>query len=222
MLKVSIFLPDSTQITFESDGGELLHEILSIALWDLPRDLIQGPSTDYGPPASAPVEQTSALVEKRSNGELSAATTEPAPEPAPTMESPAIEYSVAPTLVTPQKRPGPSASNGNEPAASEMPPEFLSVEGRNDFVAFCKEANPMGDMRRVVVAAEGANRLLGMDSVDATELETLFGLAGWRLPHNFIQTLRNAARDKFRWLERVPGRAGKYSTTELGRSVTLS
>ena len=229
MLKVSIFLPNSTQITFESDGGELLHEIVSIALWDLPRDLIQGPSTDYGPPASGPVEQTSvpveqtsAPVEKRSNGELSAATTEPVPEPAPTMESPAIESSVAPTLVTPQKRPGPSASNGNEPATSEMPPEFLSVEGRNDFVAFCKEANPMGDMRRVVVAAEGASRHFGVDGVNAGDLIWLFDMAGWRRPGDFTQTLRNAARSKFGWLERIPGRSGRYAATQLGLSITLN
>ena len=73
----------------------------------------------------------------------------------------------------------------------------------------------------MVVAAEGANRLLGMDSVDSAELATLFSLAGWRLPHNFTQTLRNAARDKFRWLERVPGRSGQYSATDVGRAVTL-
>ena len=76
-------------------------------------------------------------------------------------------------------------------------------------------------MRRVVVATEGASRILGYLSVDAEDLAALFDLAGWRRPHNFTQTLRNAARDKFRWLERVPGRTGKYAATSLGRSVTL-
>ena len=75
-------------------------------------------------------------------------------------------------------------------------------------------------MRKVVVAAEGARRFLDMPSVDATNLAGLFDLAGWRTPHNFTQTLRNAARDKYRWLERVPGRSGRYSSTQLGRTVT--
>ena len=46
-------------------------------------------------------------------------------------------------------------------------------------------------------------------------------LAGWRRANSFTQTLRNAARSKFGWLERVPGRAGCYAPTDLGRSVTL-
>ena len=79
----------------------------------------------------------------------------------------------------------------------------------------------MGDMRRVVVAAEGASRILGMTSVDAEDLAGLFDLAGWRRAHNFTQTLRNAARDRFRWLERVPGRAGRYTVTDVGRSAIL-
>ena len=79
----------------------------------------------------------------------------------------------------------------------------------------------MGDMRMVVVAAEGAARFLSMDSVDAPELERLFGLAGWRSPHSFVQTLRNAARSKFRWLARLPGRSGRYTVTDLGRATTL-
>ncbi len=76
-------------------------------------------------------------------------------------------------------------------------------------------------MRKVVVAAEAAKRFLDMPSVDTTDLAVLFGLAGWRNPHNFTQTLRNAARDKYRWLERVPGRSGRYSATQLGRNVTM-
>lgn len=73
----------------------------------------------------------------------------------------------------------------------------------------------------VVVATEGASRFQSMDSVDAPDLERLFGLAGWRSPHSFIQTLRNAARSKFRWLERLPGRSGRYTVTDLGRATTL-
>ncbi|PKB72665.1 MAG: hypothetical protein BZY75_05840 [SAR202 cluster bacterium Io17-Chloro-G7] len=96
------------------------------------------------------------------------------------------------------------------------------VEAENQFARFCAAAAPLGDMRKVVVAAEGAKRFLGMPSVDITDLARLFKIAGWHSPHNFTQTLRNAARDKYRWLERVPGRSGRYSATELGRSVTMT
>ncbi len=94
-------------------------------------------------------------------------------------------------------------------------------EAADAFIKFCDSAHPMGDMRRVVVATEGAQQFLGMDSVGVEELAILFDLAGWRRPHDFTQTLRNAARDKFRWLERVPGRAGRYAATDLGREITL-
>ena len=86
---------------------------------------------------------------------------------------------------------------------------------------FCRAANPLGDMRRVVVAAEGASRYLAIDGVDAEVLGRLFDLAGWPRAHNFVQTLRNAARSKFGWLERVPGKAGHYTVTDLGRSTAL-
>ena len=76
-------------------------------------------------------------------------------------------------------------------------------------------------MRRVVVAAEGASRFFGSRSVDAGELGRLFDLAGWQRPHSFVQTLRNAARSKFRWLERMPGRSGYYTVTEVGRETAL-
>jgi hypothetical protein len=89
------------------------------------------------------------------------------------------------------------------------------------FIDFCRAANPLGDMRRVVVAAEGASRYLGIEGVDADELGRLFDLAAWPRAHNFVQTLRNAARSKFGWLERVPGRAGYYSVTDLGRATAL-
>lgn len=76
-------------------------------------------------------------------------------------------------------------------------------------------------MRKVVVAAEGAARHFSMKNVDAWELGHLFEIAGWAQPHSFPQALRNAARSKFRWLERVPGRAGRYSVTDEGRELVL-
>lgn len=115
-------------------------------------------------------------------------------------------------------------SSVRRPAAShrQKPPKGgAPAGGERAYAEFCRSANPLGDMRRVVVAAEGARRSLGLDSVDSADLERLFDLAGWRRPHSFVQTLRNAARGKFRWLERVPGRAGRYAATDLGRTVTL-
>ena len=75
--------------------------------------------------------------------------------------------------------------------------------------------------RKVVVAAEAANRYLNEDMVDCERLGELFDIVGWQQPHSFIQTLRNAARSKFRWLERVPGRSGKYMVTEVGRRTAF-
>ena len=98
----------------------------------------------------------------------------------------------------------------------------LSAAADLAFIQFCQSANPVGDMRKVVVAAEGASQFLEMPSVSAEDLEDLFDRVGWLQPHNFTQTLRNAARSKFRWLERVPGRAGQYTVTPLGREKTLS
>lgn len=114
---------------------------------------------------------------------------------------------------------GAGGSDGNDGALPVSTNGFPLAEA--EFVDFCRAANPLGDMRRVVVAAEGASRYLGMDGVDAEELGRLFDLAAWPRAHNFVQTLRNAARSKFGWLERVPGRAGYYSVTDLGRATAL-
>lgn len=130
--------------------------------------------------------------------------------------------------------PANGSSNANPPPAAPVPDAAPptstptptpAVEpatlDENDFVAFCHQVSPLGDMRRVVVAAEAADRYLGIASVDPDELARLFRLAGWPLPHNFVQTLRNAARSKFRWLERITGQSGHYRVTDTGRSIVL-
>ncbi|MSQ07674.1 MAG: hypothetical protein EXR46_10960 [Dehalococcoidia bacterium] len=115
-------------------------------------------------------------------------------------------------------------------ASNQESAAHLRVEGGRELTAdssaadssfsqFCRSANPLGDMRRVVAAAEGARRFLGMDDVDEETLGRLFDLAGWRRPHSFTQTLRNAGRSSYRWLERVPGRAGRYTVTPAGRAA---
>ncbi len=101
------------------------------------------------------------------------------------------------------------------------PTNLVPAVSEQAYMDFCRAANPLGDMRRVVVAAEGASRYLAMDGVDAEALARLFDLAGWPRAHNFVQTLRNAARSKFGWLERIPGKAGHYSVTDVGRSTAL-
>ena len=92
-------------------------------------------------------------------------------------------------------------------------------ESEDDFVQFCHSVNPLGDMRKVVVVVDAAERLLNLKGIDSEELGLLFDLIGWSHPHDFGQTLRNAARSKFRWLERMPGRTGRYGITQIGRSV---
>ena len=209
MVKVSISLPNNAQITFESEEAEVLREIVSLALRDLPRDLMQSPFPGTADGTAEAVTEKSTTIAATA---LAAATmTE---EPA----SPAVP--VSPPSATPS--PATVKSNdgaGNAPAA--MPPEFSSEIGRAAFTTFCRDAAPLGDMRRVVVAAEGASRHFGVDGVNAEELGWLFDLAGWRRPGNFTQTLRNAARSKFGWLERIPGRSGRYAATPLGLSKTL-
>ncbi len=246
MVKVSISLPNNTQITFESDEAEVLREIVSMALRDLPRDLMQASAPGNESTANESAEKSTSVA----GSALSAAAPPPEPKPepdiAPAIEAPAAEPAPEPApaaaLITapvavqePSGPPGPSGepsgdsgpSSGNNggnssgEAAAEIPAEFLSEQGRADFMAFCQETNPMGDMRRVVVAAEGANRHFGADGVNAEDLGWLFDMAGWRRPGNFTQTLRNAARSKFGWMERIPGRSGRYAATPLGLSKTL-
>ena len=205
MVKVSISLPNNAQITFESEEAEVLREIVSMALRDLPRDLMQSSSPDAV--GSATEKSTSVAATALA---AAAMTAEPA--------SPAVP--VSPPAATPSQS-TPKSNDGAGTGTAAMPPEFSSEAGRAAFTTFCREAAPLGDMRRVVVAAEGASRHFAVDGVNAEELGWLFDLAGWRRPGNFTQTLRNAARSKFGWLERIPGRSGHYAATPLGLSKTL-
>lgn len=187
MIKVSITLPNNAQITFESEEPEVIHQVVGMALRDLPRDLMR----------SAP-EAVPEVNEVNGNSERLAATEK---------GNGVVNSSAAESETPPTRQASQTKGTLNE--------------GEQAFVKFCQSVSPMGDMRRVVVAAEGARRFLNVDSVDPEELGRLFDLAGWQYPHNFVQTLRNAARSKFRWLERVPGRSGHYTVTDLGRTTAL-
>ena len=220
MVKGSITLPNNAQITFESEEPGVVEQVIKMVLRDLPRELmgsIQGGDGDSAPPhdwekSTGVVTVTSpeSTIPERSavpgtNDGPAGPDAPPAPEPR--SPGPGDASSTLPTP-TPSPRRGPAPKGDSE--AEEA------------FVNFCRLANPMVDMRKVVVAAEGASRFLSMDSVDAQDLGRLFALAGWSSPHSFVQTLRNAARSKFRWLEGLPGRSGRYTVTDLGRATTLT
>ena len=109
--------------------------------------------------------------------------------------------------------------NGAKPTLQEEPSSNGNghLPSSPEFLEFCQLMAPSGDMRRVVVAAEGAKRFLGMDKVSAQELGPLFDFLQWPRPKDFVQTLRNAGRSAFQWLERSPGNSGYYSVTDQGR-----
>ncbi len=104
---------------------------------------------------------------------------------------------------------------------AESPPAATGQAAEEAFGRFCRRIAPTGDMRRTVVAIEGAKRYLGAASVSGEDLGRLFDLAGWMRPADFLQTLRNAARNKFGWLERVPGKPGHYVVTAQGRAAVI-
>ena len=112
--------------------------------------------------------------------------------------------------------------NGTPPQPLEGSGDYDPMPVINErFMEFCRELAPLGDMRRIVVAAEGAHRFLEMDRVSARELDIIFDAVKWPKPKNFLQTLRNASRSSFRWLERVPGSPGYYSVTARGLNETI-
>ena len=223
MIKVSITLPNNVQITLESDS-EIAHEIVGTVLRDLPKELLSS-----GPPGLNGTDELTishlgdvlsrleALLESQTAVQPSlpegmaplngAASPPPVPgSPTPVPGNPTEE-----NLSSAASRP----SSNHQDAATGIP----AGASEDSFIQFCRSVNPLGDMRRVVVAAEGAERFLRADGVDAEELSRLFDLAGWAQPHSFTQTLRNAARSKFRWIERMPGRNGRYWVTERGKEI---
>ena len=228
MEKLSISLPNNTQITLETDDFDVINRVLNMLL----ENSIAGAAPVSVPVATATNGHNGA-VEKGTDATpeqtFAAPQSNGASHPQPPDGQPS---NGALSQAIPPSQPAAPATNGNYtapmlPASTSEPDDdglFLDAqtpEAREDFTVFCQAVNPMGDMRRVVVAAEGATRFFRADGVNAEELGELFDLAGWRRANSFTQTLRNAARSKFGWLERVPGRAGCYAPTDLGREVTL-
>ena len=215
MNKLSITLPAGSQICIESEDAALVREVL----YSFMPQLIgtNGASSDASPvkPADVPTHSNG---HAGSNG---SAQRVPEPQQVPVF-APETNGAppTAPTVTAIQAAP-PSPAPEPEPAPITAVVAETMTPSEHEYIAFCQRVNPLGDMRRVVVAAEAAHRYLNIGSVDPDSLAHLFTLAGWPIPHSFVQTLRNAARTKFRWLERIPGLSGHYKVTNTGRSIVL-
>lgn len=219
MNKLSITLPAGSQICIESDDAGLVREVLYSFMPQLIGSngsvVEEAVIKTVDPPAHANGHSTNngAAQHVAETPPVAMATTE---NHAPPPVAPAV--AVAHMAAAP-----PAAARNGEPAlppSSVTTPETMTPS-EHEYIAFCQRVNPLGDMRRVVVAAEAAHRYLNIGSVDPDSLAHLFTLAGWPIPHSFVQTLRNAARTKFRWLERIPGLSGHYKVTNTGRSIVL-
>ena len=201
MAKISITLPNYTQIVVETEDPDVIREAIYIAMRYGPKETERS-----GGNAADRIIWEALNGDGRSLGNGGSLDDNP-----PTRDVSEKPPEPGPEAVAPAPVPTESANNNNDgPNQAE-----------EEFINFCQTSNPLGDMRRVVVAAEGASRFLGTESVGTGDLERLFDLAGWHRPHSFVQTLRNAARSKFRWLERVPGKSGHYTVTDQGRKTAL-
>lgn len=233
MIKLNITLPSGAQVSLESDDKDFVREVLHSAMPHL---------NGAAPPPARNTAGVSAEPAAYSNGSPSigpGSAVADAPQPGnghhPPLEEPAAEpvglqrqpaataVSAPPAQVHRPADPEPAPTAIAQPASTPAPSPVVapSTPDEHEFIAFCQRVNPLGDMRRVVVAAEAADRHLAVKSVDPDELSRLFTLAGWPIPHSFVQTLRNAARSKFRWMERIAGQLGHYRVTNAGRKIVL-
>ncbi|MXZ91283.1 MAG: hypothetical protein F4W95_04895 [Chloroflexi bacterium] len=232
MIKLNITLPSGAQVSLESDDKDFVREVLHSTMPHL-----NGAAPPPAPaPAGVPAEPAAHSNGSPSIGHGSVGADAPQPGNGhhPPLEQPAGEpasvqqAAVAPVSAPPAPAhrladPEPAATAVSQTASTPAPSPSVapSTPDEHEYIAFCQRVNPLGDMRRVVVAAEAADRHLTVRSVDPDELSRLFTLAGWPIPHSFVQTLRNAARSKFRWMERIPGQLGHYRVTNAGRKIVL-
>ena len=220
-MKLSISLPNNILITLESDDASPVHEVLAMVLGSAQPSSHSSVGIQQGErPALQPEPE-------KSNG---VTLYEDVQENYTALES-TNGFNGTPHGDEHSPPRGSAAGNGANGSylktAFEITDGYLDLDGhpqraKDDFVAFCQSINPTGDMRRAVVAAEAARRFFELEGVTADELGELFDLIGWRRANSFTQTIRNAARSKFGWLERIPGRAGRYAATDVGRATTLS
>ena len=213
-MKLLLTFPNGAQLTLESAEPEFVQEIIMTSLKEFPALTGQtaGAAEAQAGQGTSSGDRSTAGAGARGGGNGAAASPGALARPGDT-GGPGGDAAFS--------GPGGNGAYGNA-FANILPDANGELSGEQaQFREFCREANPTGDMRRAVVAAEGAQRLLGVPSVDAHTLEALFALAGWPRPHSLVQTMRNAARVKFGWLERVPGRMGFYTVTDTGRETAL-
>ena len=200
VLKLSVTLPGGAVISLETSDPNLYQEVIGMAFRELPKNLLQT-SPDGAPPAPMPeVSKDAYSIEAPSDGKVSEA------------EATAIAATAADAA---NEVAAPAPSGEDEEAGREM------GDNEESFARFCESLAPISDMRRLVVATEGARRFLNIESVSENELGALFDMAGWRQPGDFPQTIRNAARSKIGWVERVPGTTGYYAITQVGRNSVI-
>ena len=218
MLKLSITLPNGVLVTLESDGAEPVHEVLAQVLSSVQMDGRHAGEVQSG--ATVDVER---VTEKSSSvpGYASALGAEGPGDSTNGLARHPVRGSNSSHGYAPSGN-GTNGNNHGETGDNTLDLSGYSPQAQQDFISFCEAINPTGDMRRVVVATEAADRFFGLEGVTADEAGELFDLIGWRRANNFTQTIRNAARSKFGWLERIPGRSGRYAATDVGRSTTLS
>ena len=218
MNKLSITLPAGGQICIESDDAGLVREVLYSFM---PQFTGANGTLADAPMAKSPDPPAHSNGHAAPNGSTHHVA-EPQRAQIVTAESNGVPPASPAVAVVPIAAP-PTASvaASSEPVPAPTVSAETMTPSEHEYIAFCQRVNPLGDMRRVVVAAEAAHRYLNITSVDPDSLEHLFTLAGWPIPHSFVQTLRNAARTKFRWLERIAGLSGHYKVTNTGRSIVL-
>ncbi len=243
MIKLSITLPNSAQLSIEADEPDMIREVLGFTLPQLgtvanDSAAVNGAISGHPTPPNGIGDggDAASIPESKADGiGVAPGTLQSAVEPAavshreagidqqPEPPDPAAEQQRPVTVAPPRAMSAPVTGVVNQATdgITVVYPSEPSTPAEQEFVGFCQKVSPLGDMRRVVVAAEASARFLHTNSVDPDELTRLFTLAHWPLPHSFVQTLRNAARTKFRWLERIPGRPGHYRVTNTGRSIVL-
>ena len=244
MIKLNVTLPSGAQVSIEADDKDFVREVLYSTMPHLngvaspPAAVISDAAATGPAPTPAAYadashsnghDQAAAPAAPPSNGHrMPSDDSRPEPTAAPQQHIATTAIAPPPTPQPAAPEPATDAKPAPAPAAAlpspaVAPPPIATPSSPDDheFIAFCQRVNPLGDMRRVVVAAEAADRHLAVKSVDPDELSRLFTLAGWPIPHSFVQTLRNAARSKFRWMERIPGQLGHYRVTNAGRKIVL-
>ncbi len=227
MIKLNITLPSGAQVSIEADDKDLVREVLYSAMPHLNGAGHESHGEVNGNAFEIPAHPNGSLTNGHGSAPVQPVAAANGADPARDSANGSTNGNYAPVATattTPvvERESTPPQPEPPRPAAPAPAPVFTpSTPDEHEYIAFCQRVSPLGDMRRVVVAAEAADRHLNVQSVDPDELERLFTLAGWPIPHSFVQTLRNAARTKFRWLERIPGKSGHYRVTDTGRSIVL-